>query len=159
MGDKMPLPSPRKNEDKKTFINRCMKNATMNSEFPDEKQRSAVCYSQWRNKNKSMKQEILSKLEEIVKSKWTTKYINSLPDSSFALVEPWYGKTTDNKNARHLPYKDANGKIDEPHLRNALARINQVKMVCQDSDREALIKKAKSKLTKAAKSIGIEVSN
>src|SRR5262249_5673290 len=34
------------------------------------------------------------------------------------------GKTTP-RSLRHFPYKDANGKVDLPHLRNALARIPQ----------------------------------
>ena len=55
---------------------------------------------------------------------WTTKYINSLPNSAFLYVEA--GAATD-KSKRHLPYKDASGKIDLPHLRNAIARIPQMK--------------------------------
>lgn len=42
----MPLPSPEKNEDKKKFISRCMSNETMKSEYPDIKQRVAVCIRQ-----------------------------------------------------------------------------------------------------------------
>jgi len=63
-------------------------------------------------------------------AEWTTAFINSLPDSSFAYVESCYGKTSDDKNLRHLPYKDADGNIDLPHLRNALARVSQIKMTC-----------------------------
>lgn len=50
---------------------------------------------------------------------WTTAYVNSLPDSSFLWIGP--------DGAKHLPYKDKSGKIDLPHLRNAAARLNQVK--------------------------------
>ena len=55
-------------------------------------------------------------------SKWDTAYINNLPDSSFAVIEKDYknGKIKD-KNARHLPFKDADGSVDIPHLKNALA--------------------------------------
>lgn len=80
-------------------------------------------------------------------AEWTTKFINSLPDSSFAVVEPC---AKEKKNARHLPYKDASGKIDLAHLKNALARMNQIKSVCGGSD-EALRAKAKSKLVPLAK--------
>ena len=78
--------------------------------------------------------------------KWTTKYINSLPNSSFIIIEPAYksGKT-DNKNARHLPYKDEGGKVDLPHLRNALARCNQVKPVTDSISQADLRSKACSK--------------
>jgi hypothetical protein len=48
----MPLPKPKKKEKEDTFIQRCMRNETMKKEYKDNKQRIAVCYSQWRNKNK-----------------------------------------------------------------------------------------------------------
>jgi len=67
-------------------------------------------------------------------AEWTTAYINSLPDSAFAYVESCYGDTSDDKNLRHLPYKDKNDKIDLPHLRNALSRVSQIKMSC-DADK------------------------
>jgi len=93
---------------------------------------------------------------EIEAAKWTRKYINSLPDSSFAYIEPCYKRgDTKNKNARHLPYKDKNGKIDLPHLRNALARVNQIKPICPDTDREEAIATARKVLEAAAKKVGI----
>jgi HK97 family phage major capsid protein/HK97 family phage prohead protease len=63
------------------------------------------------------------------KAAWTAAYINDLPDSSFAYIEPGgtkddEGKTTP-RSLRHFPYKDASGTVDLPHLRNALARAPQ----------------------------------
>lgn len=60
---------------------------------------------------------------------WSTSYVNDLPDSSFAYIEKGgekdaEGKTTP-RSLRHLPYKDKDGKVDLPHVRNALARLNQ----------------------------------
>jgi len=49
----MPIPTPRKGESQQEFISRCMGNPTMRKEFPDQKQRSAVCFSTWRRRNKS----------------------------------------------------------------------------------------------------------
>jgi hypothetical protein len=43
----MPLPKPNKNEKQGNFISRCAGDETMNKDFPDQKQRVAVCYSQW----------------------------------------------------------------------------------------------------------------
>ena len=43
----MPLAKPKKGEKKDEFISRCMSNDTMVSEYPDEKQRLAVCNTQW----------------------------------------------------------------------------------------------------------------
>ena len=46
------MPSPHKNEQEKEFISRCMGDSEANKTFPDQKQRAAFCYSQWRNKDK-----------------------------------------------------------------------------------------------------------
>jgi len=63
------------------------------------------------------------------KAVWTTAYVNDLPDSCFFYVEA--GEKEDGKtkprSLRHLPYKDASGKVDQPHLRNAIARAPQTK--------------------------------
>ena len=79
---------------------------------------------------------------------WTTAFINGLPDSSFAYVESCYGKTSGNKNMRHLPYKDVNGKVDLAHLRAALARVNQIKPICpaDKAKSSAIINTTRSKL-------------
>lgn len=49
----MPLPKPKKGEKENDFISRCMSNKTMKKEFPDQKQRTAVCYDQWRKEHSS----------------------------------------------------------------------------------------------------------
>ena len=48
----MPIPNPKDDEDKQAFIARCMGNETMKKEYPDSKQRVAICLGQTR-KNKS----------------------------------------------------------------------------------------------------------
>lgn len=59
---------------------------------------------------------------------WTSAYVNDLPDSAFAYIEPGGtkedGKTTP-RSLRHFPHHDAAGKLDLPHLRNALSRAPQ----------------------------------
>ena len=47
----MPLPTPNDGEKEDEFIHRCMASDAA-KEFTDQKQRVAVCYSQWRGKNK-----------------------------------------------------------------------------------------------------------
>jgi hypothetical protein len=39
----MPLPSKNKDEDKNAFVSRCMSDEKMKSEYPDQKQRTAIC--------------------------------------------------------------------------------------------------------------------
>lgn len=88
-------------------------------------------------------------------AEWTAAYINDLPDESFAYVEPGQkdegGKTTP-RSLRHLPYRDKDGKIDPPHLRNALARLPQTDIPLE-AKRQAL-----RKLIEAAKQAGVEVN-
>lgn len=68
---------------------------------------------------------------------WSTSFINDLPDISFLLVERGGKKDGEGKTVprtlRHFPYKDASGKIDLPHLRNAIARIPQAKIQGYDA--------------------------
>ena len=49
----MPLPSPDKNQDRNSFTSDCMSDPKMKDEFPNPKQRLAVCHSQ--NKRKKAK--------------------------------------------------------------------------------------------------------
>jgi len=42
----MPIPTPYKNEDKDTFMQRCMSDEVMKREYPDPKQRYAICINQ-----------------------------------------------------------------------------------------------------------------
>ena len=44
----MPLPVPSEGESEDDFISRCMANETANTDFPQQVQRSAVCFRQWR---------------------------------------------------------------------------------------------------------------
>jgi hypothetical protein len=87
---------------------------------------------------------------------WSTSYVNSLPDSCFLYIEPGGSKDSEGKTTprskRHLPYKNANGSIDLPHLRNAIARIPQMKGI-SDALKNTLQAKARRLLggtTKAA---------
>jgi hypothetical protein len=97
--------------------------------------------------------EIAKSLREPIEFKavWTQKYQDSLPDSSFAYVEPGTkkdGKTNPLSN-RHFPYKDKNGKPDAGHVRNALARIPQSKV--SEAAKQSALKKVRA----AAKKLGI----
>lgn len=87
---------------------------------------------------------------------WSTAYINDLPDASFLIVEGGGSKDAEGKTTprslRHFPYRDADGKVDLPHLRNALARIPQ-------SNLPAAVKaRALSRARRLARNAGIDVS-
>lgn len=70
-----------------------------------------------------------AKAEGAAKAVWSTAEINKLPDASFMYIEPGGEKDAEGKtkprSLRHFPIKDANGKLDLPHLRNAIGRIPQ----------------------------------
>jgi len=46
----MPIPKRKQNEDKNVYVSRCMSNETMKKEYPDNKQRVAICLGQTRTK-------------------------------------------------------------------------------------------------------------
>lgn len=50
----MPIPKPNEGESQKDFISRCMANPTMNSDYPENDQRAAVCYSAWKDAKKNL---------------------------------------------------------------------------------------------------------
>jgi len=85
--------------------------------------------------------------EETQKAVWSTAYINTLPDSAFLYVESGGKKDDEGKTIprtlRHFPYKDANGNVDLPHLRNAIARIPQSKIGLSADQLESLQNKAR----------------
>lgn len=101
--------------------------------------------------NNSEIKDVITMVVEQLKD-WDTEYINNLPDSAFAVIEKDYleGKIED-KNARHLPYKNKEGNVDLPHLRNALARVNQIKPIGESETSEDLIKRALDILEPIAK--------
>jgi len=49
----MPLPTPKKGQAKKDFIDACMASSVMNEEYKDSNQRLAVCYSQHKKSSSS----------------------------------------------------------------------------------------------------------
>jgi len=79
--------------------------------------------------------------------KWSTKYKNSLPDSSFAVV-----MGEGDSKVRKLPFKDAEGKVDVPHLRNALVRVSQGKTSLSPAMRSTAMNTLKSMAKKYLKS-------
>jgi len=82
--------------------------------------------------------------------KWPYKVKAVLDDDSFLLVLPGGKKIrgrTHPLSLRKFPYKDKYGRLDLPHLRNALSRIPQSNL--PRSLRDKLTKKARSILDRA----------
>lgn len=65
----MPLPKPTPNEDREKFIDRCMADDVMNKEFPDGKQRIAVCSSQYTKSLDTKSDKVSDRVEKSLKNK------------------------------------------------------------------------------------------
>jgi hypothetical protein len=95
----MPLVTPKKNEKQGDFISRCAGNDTMNKDFPNTKQRVAVCYSEWQKAKASAfasigegKNEVLINFEcpecvEAAQKTYGGKKRSELKDSDFLFPE------------------------------------------------------------------------
>ncbi|NCN28708.1 hypothetical protein GW915_14185 [bacterium] len=96
---------------------------------------------------KILKVQYAEAIQKISEAEWDTEYINNLPDSAFATIGAGGEKDADGKTVprslRHLPFKNAQGNIDLPHLRNALARLNQIESGSQAEAKKTLCAAAK----------------
>ena len=54
----MPIPKPKKNEEKQKFVSRCMSSETMKKDYPNSQQRIAVCLSQTRKSKSSLIEDV-----------------------------------------------------------------------------------------------------
>lgn len=61
----MPMPKPESGESQDDFIQRCMGNEVMRQDYPDSEQRSAVCHTQWKEKEMPMEEKAKFKGFEI----------------------------------------------------------------------------------------------
>lgn len=57
----MPIPKPKKDQKKDEFISSCM--SILNEEYPDNKQRAAVCFSQWKKYRNDSEDNINKKVD------------------------------------------------------------------------------------------------
>ena len=65
----MPIPKPGKTESKSEFISRCLGDGVMNKEWPEQKQRAGICYSQWEKKKTKASYIIQAGDEEYIVTK------------------------------------------------------------------------------------------
>ncbi len=87
--------------------------------------------------------------EILTADKWTSDIYNIFPNSSFSVIEPAFlnGETGDVK-ARHLPFKDRNGRIDSTNYYIALDKVDKILPVTDSISTEELRKQAKDELDK-----------
>lgn len=58
----MPIPSKRKDEDRQKFVSRCMSEESMKKDYPESKQRIAICLSQVKDKSSSLLEQVHDEL-------------------------------------------------------------------------------------------------
>jgi hypothetical protein len=58
----MPIPQPNDNEDREHFISRCMSNEVMKKDYPESKQRVAICLGQTKKSKSSLLDNVLAVL-------------------------------------------------------------------------------------------------
>jgi HK97 family phage prohead protease len=84
---------------------------------------------------------------------WTKAYVDALPDSAFLLVQEGdkddQGRTTP-RSKRHGPFKDADGNVNVPHLKDSLRRARHSNL--PEADRGAIADKGKRVLEGQEKS-------
>ena len=78
----MPIPKPKKNEEKNEFISRCISTLSDMKEFKDNDQRIAVCFSQWERKDEKI--SIIDKIDDYLNEKQTSlTIINDIKDAIY----------------------------------------------------------------------------
>ena len=94
--------------------------------------------------------KIIDQCDKILKAdKWTSDIYNNFPNSSFAVIEPAFlNGETGNVQARHLAFKDRNGRIDSTNYFMALDRVDKILPVTDSITTEELRKQAKEELDK-----------
>jgi len=131
----MPLPSPKGKEKQNDFISRCMGDNTMGKDFKDQKQRAAVCYSQW-EKAKASADVVLGSegnetliFNEVAQERYGGKKRSNLKDGDFLFPE-----------TRSFPI------VTPQDVRDAISNFGRMKGdMTYDTFIKKLYRKAKSK--------------
>jgi hypothetical protein len=55
----MSIPTPQSGDDRISYMEHCMEDATMQNEYPDRTQRFAVCLAQWRERRGTRERQAL----------------------------------------------------------------------------------------------------
>jgi HK97 family phage prohead protease len=101
----MPIPKPEANEGQDKFIARCMK--ALNEDYPDQKQRSAICYDAWRKRNRREGEPETMKTFFLLKGKDYERHDMSIKD-----LADWF-----------FQHSDENGVVKEDMIMLADAEV------------------------------------
>lgn len=103
-------------------------------------------------------EQAASRPKLLTNPKWSSKYVNSLPDSAFLVVRKNEVEYVDDKGRSHplssrsLPIVNRQGNYSCPHVANAKARLNQVQGITQTEARS--IRKKLDRISASACGVG-----
>jgi hypothetical protein len=109
------MPIPNAEETRKMFIARCMSNFVMKEDFPDRKQRAAVCFKQWRdNMSEEFKERMLR--YPVTENEDGTKNIVGVPIFKLGEFKSKSGKPYDEKWFKRAVARHSQLKSEEEYL-------------------------------------------
>jgi len=92
-----------------------------------------------------------------IKAAWTTDYYDQLPDSAFLVIEGGGSRDdtgrTEPRHKRWHPYRDADGRIDVPHLKNAVSLLPEGSLLSRAT---SLLEACRADLPEQAKETLVE---
>ncbi len=126
---------------------------SLSNEFASRVQQESSDVGDMADSTKDASEEDEDEHGDLEKAVWDTAYVNDLPDSAFLYVESGEkdsgGKTTP-RSKRHFPYKDSGGKVDQAHVRNAIARIPQSNAPGLSTDKKKSLQNRARKMLSSA---------
>ena len=118
----MPIPEPNINESKEEFLNRCMLDPTMVSEY-DEKQRFAICESQLEKKENNMKITKRHIIEIKEDEKTITLVYSKDPD---AVTEAESEEVVEVDEAEQVENQEEEEAIDRDHIEGHISDEDEI---------------------------------
>lgn len=117
----MPLVTPNKGEKQSSFISRCMTNEQSKKDFPDQSQRTAVCFNQFTKSKESKDWHLLEFNAPITE--------NAVVDNEFTIKGIAINETTTHNNHKYIAEeleKAAPGLINKPLLKDHENTIDSI---------------------------------
>lgn len=117
----MPIPKPGMKETESVFIDRCMSDVVMTSEYSDQSQRAAICHSSWENKKK--KKTVLQKIAAVLYLFKADKYDKITQKLANLMVNAWDAQTKEYYKKALLKILAGGGKLKQRDIDKILKQL------------------------------------
>lgn len=124
----MPLPEPKNNENEKEFISRCASELSDMGEFDSNKQRVAVCYTQWRKKDEM---DIIKKINKLLPESKFPIYGEKKSKEYLKFRQDVFDATKDSQLTNLMKQMEMSmkkGKLDYEEMVDLIDKVDQKKM-------------------------------